>query len=206
MKAKNLFGALTAAALAVVFTGCTQNAGNGGTGADATPAHTHTYDRQVAEEKYLKSTADCLHKDVYYLSCECGEMGSKTFEAGELGGHNYEDGICKVCNQPDPSVKRKTVTKEEWEKAFDIRIYDNCEVVWALFDKNDPTFDQGNNIRRIDGDKAYFAYIELEISPQPPFEILSQPPTQRRPTTNITLKTNTAAMPKKCFILLKRFI
>ena len=51
----------------------------------------HTFDKEIAEEKYLKSEATCTDKAVYYKSCECGEKGTDTFEYGEALGHDYAD-------------------------------------------------------------------------------------------------------------------
>lgn len=53
------------------------------------PAKGHTLDQEVAEEKYLKSAADCTHSAIYYKSCVCGEKGLDTFEYGDALGHNY---------------------------------------------------------------------------------------------------------------------
>ena len=49
--------------------------------------HTHVFDREVVDAKYLVSEATCEHKAVYYKSCECGEKGSETFEYGEYAAH-----------------------------------------------------------------------------------------------------------------------
>ena len=48
--------------------------------------HTHVYDKEVVEDKYLKSNATTESAAVYYKSCECGEFDkelSETFEHGE---------------------------------------------------------------------------------------------------------------------------
>ena len=52
----------------------------------------HVYDQTVAESQYLKSEATCTEKAVYYLSCECGEAGTETFEYGEKLAHDRDDG------------------------------------------------------------------------------------------------------------------
>ena len=36
----------------------------------------HTYDKEVAEEKYLKDDATCTSKATYYKSCVCGAIGT----------------------------------------------------------------------------------------------------------------------------------
>lgn len=53
------------------------------------PAHTHSYDKQVATEQYCKSEATCASKAIYYYSCECGEKGSTTFEYGSKNMSNH---------------------------------------------------------------------------------------------------------------------
>ncbi len=59
---------------------------------DGTPAagmevHRHVYDRQVVSERYLAADATCTEPAKYYFSCECGEMGTETFESGIATGH-----------------------------------------------------------------------------------------------------------------------
>lgn len=49
--------------------------------------HTHVFDREVADAKYLVSEATCIAKAVYYKSCACGEKGTETFEYGEYVAH-----------------------------------------------------------------------------------------------------------------------
>jgi len=65
--------------------------------------HTCTYDREVVDEKYLKSEATCQTGAVYYKSCEC-ELFDKsetaaTFVSGEKVDHDYVDGVCKWCGE-----------------------------------------------------------------------------------------------------------
>ena len=55
----------------------------------AAVSHTHTFDKQVAEDEYLASAATCTEAATYYYSCECGEKGSETFAYGEPAGHSY---------------------------------------------------------------------------------------------------------------------
>ena len=51
--------------------------------------HTHVYDKKVAEDAYLFGEATCANKARYYYSCECGEIGTQTFEYGVALGHDY---------------------------------------------------------------------------------------------------------------------
>ncbi len=56
---------------------------------DEAIARKHIYDREVAEDKYLKSSATCLESAVYYKSCECGRPSSEEyFSFGDPLGHD----------------------------------------------------------------------------------------------------------------------
>ena len=49
----------------------------------------HTFDKQVANEKYLASAATCTEAAKYYYSCSCGEKGTETFTSGNALGHSF---------------------------------------------------------------------------------------------------------------------
>ena len=49
----------------------------------------HTFDKQVANEKYLVSAATCTESAKYYYSCSCGEKGTETFTSGNALGHSF---------------------------------------------------------------------------------------------------------------------
>ncbi len=86
--------------------------------------HTHVYDKEIAEEKYLVSAASCTSGTVYYKSCECGEAGTETVETGEPLGHSFTNYIkdnnatcmadgtktakCDRCNETDTVVDEGT--------------------------------------------------------------------------------------------------
>ena len=51
---------------------------------------THDFTNEVVDEIYLKSSATCKGKAVYYKSCtNCGERGTDTFEYGTVATHSY---------------------------------------------------------------------------------------------------------------------
>jgi len=47
---------------------------------------THTYDKEVVSQSYLKSEATATAKAQYYKSCVCGKKGTETFESGKKVG------------------------------------------------------------------------------------------------------------------------
>lgn len=47
----------------------------------------HVYDRQVADERYLKTGATCTEGAEYYYSCACGMAGTETFTYGGQEEH-----------------------------------------------------------------------------------------------------------------------
>ena len=63
---------------------------SGEQGGDKTPEHIHTFDKQNTASKYIKKSATCTQKAIYYYSCECGKRGTETFEYGEKLPHTYD--------------------------------------------------------------------------------------------------------------------
>ncbi len=52
--------------------------------------HTHVFDQELAEAKYLKSEATCTDAAEYFKSCKCGESSdTDTFTDGKALGHKY---------------------------------------------------------------------------------------------------------------------
>ena len=51
--------------------------------------HTHAFNQTNIEEKYLYRPATCTSKAIYYYSCGCGEVGTETFEFGNVLAHDY---------------------------------------------------------------------------------------------------------------------
>lgn len=68
----------------------------------------HNYNKKVATKNYLKTAANCTDAAVYYYSCECGAIGTKTFTEGTALGHTpstewskdatYHWHVCQTCN------------------------------------------------------------------------------------------------------------
>jgi The GLUG motif. len=71
----------------------------------------HSFDQEVADTKYLKSEAGCIHAAVYYESCKCGEKGTETFESGEPLGHDYKavegTAVAPTCEKPGKEADQK---------------------------------------------------------------------------------------------------
>ena len=54
---------------------------------EAQLGHTHVFDKEVVEEQYLASKANCNDPAKYYKSCKCGAKGTETFTSGAALGH-----------------------------------------------------------------------------------------------------------------------
>ncbi len=56
------------------------------------PCNNHSFVNMVEDELYLKDRANCLHGNIYYKSCECGEFlySNETFDDGILGDCVYD--------------------------------------------------------------------------------------------------------------------
>jgi len=86
----------------------------------------HSFTKQVIEDEYKVSDADCENAAVYYYCCEiCDEMGTTTFEYGTALGHTggtatcIEKAICTRCEQPYGSYsshKYSTLVPAVFEK------------------------------------------------------------------------------------------
>lgn len=121
-------------------------------GTDDENKHTCTFDQQVAEEKYLYTQADCLHKATYYYSCSCGKSISEsgyvkeTFEYGDFGDHvlgelvkevpatHFGNGCiayqrCKICykyfNSANEEIQSSDLTIPQIKHVFDQQVIDN---------------------------------------------------------------------------------
>lgn len=84
-----LLAIISVVACAFGITACNTTPSDKGDDSGNQSHQQHTYNKQVADSKYLMSEATCTEKAVYYYSCECGEKGSEMFEYGEAKGHIY---------------------------------------------------------------------------------------------------------------------
>ncbi len=81
--------------------------------------HTHSFDREVTEDKYLKSEATCTMPAVYYKSCECGETSTDTFTSGNALGHDF------IVLQHDENQHWKKCSRCDVTDTKENHIYDN---------------------------------------------------------------------------------
>ncbi len=89
----------------------------------------HVYDREAAEECYLKASATCTSKAIYYKSCVCGEKGEETFESGEPTAHHNasgklisvgESGHVHTCDDCGATIEQ-TLTAHEYGEWTEVR-------------------------------------------------------------------------------------
>ena len=76
---------------------------------EAIPQTAHSYDKQVEDDAYLVSDANCGSGALYYYSCECGKAGTEPFTVGEaVGEHTYgEWSIVKEATTTETGLKQK---------------------------------------------------------------------------------------------------
>ena len=74
--------------------------------------HEHFFVQEVVDDSYLASAATCTKKATYYLSCECGEKGTSTFEYGSPLGHSLgEWTTIKLATETEPGIKKRFCTR-----------------------------------------------------------------------------------------------
>ncbi len=79
-------------------------------GLSACEKHEHVYNKEIATSEFIASEATCQEKATYYLSCECGEKGTETFESGELAAHNYTKQVATEDYLATPATHTKKAT------------------------------------------------------------------------------------------------
>ena len=79
--------------------------------------HTHIYDRQSTDARYLKAAAGCTTKAVYFCSCACGEAGTETFEAGTPLGHDWgRYTVTTPATETSEGVETRTCARDDTHK------------------------------------------------------------------------------------------
>ena len=56
--------------------------------------HIHDF-KEIVDDQFLVSSADCENAAVYHVSCACGKAGEATFEHGAPKGHKWQDATCE---------------------------------------------------------------------------------------------------------------
>lgn len=51
--------------------------------------HVCSFDKEVADKKYLAKEATCGNPNIYYYSCSCGKTGTERFEHGDALDHDF---------------------------------------------------------------------------------------------------------------------
>lgn len=121
MKKKLLIAALaivSAFGCALGIAGCTENP----------EPHTHSFNKKIVEQKYLCEEATCTHPAYYYLSCECGEKGTETFEHGKALAHNIVNNVCTECPYP-LIIKNNIVISVESTDIAEVVIPEGVEII-----------------------------------------------------------------------------
>lgn len=119
---------------------------------DVKEAHSHVYDKEVVDEKFLKSEATCTAKAVYYKSCSCGEKGEETFEAGELKAHVFDQEVADA----------KYLKSEATEEAKAV-YYKSC----VCGEHGEETFEYGEKLPHVhvfDKEVALEKYLKSEAT------------------------------------------
>lgn len=100
----------------------------------------HAYTREVADEKFLKTPADCFDAATYYKSCECGKFydgeDAEIFSYGEKLGHNFVAGVCEHCKLDILEIKGKieALPNENGLALSDIDEIKSVYAEWSKFD------------------------------------------------------------------------
>ena len=97
-----------------VPTSDSSSAGSEGSSESSSGVHTCSFVCEVAEAKYICTEATCASAATYYYSCECGAVGTSTFEYGSPLEHDYgawtsnNDGThSRVCSRDEAHTETK---------------------------------------------------------------------------------------------------
>ena len=108
--------------------------------------HTHSFDREVTEDKYLKSEATCTMPAVYYKSCNCGEKGTETFEYGTVNPDNHTGGTeIRNASEANHVLQTKGYTGDTYCRGCNTKLSSGTEIlpgnhipesVWKINENN----------------------------------------------------------------------
>ena len=108
--------------------------------------HTHSFDREVTEDKYLKSEATCTMPAVYYKSCNCGEKGTETFEYGTVNPDNHTGGTeIRNASEANHVLQTKGYTGDTYCRGCNTKLSSGTEIlpgdhipesVWKMNENN----------------------------------------------------------------------
>lgn len=141
-------------------------------GLTACDKHEHAFDKQVATSDYLASTATCQAKATYYLSCECGEKGTDTFESGDLVAHTFDKQVVTEDYLATPATHSAKATYfyscECGEKAT--TTYESGETIAHTFDKEVATSDYLASAATCQAKATYYYSCECGVKGTETFE------------------------------------
>ena len=103
------------------------NCGESYTDGNANPEHTHEYNQQSTDSKYLATSADCENAATYYYSCSCGAKDTATFISGNSLGHNYVNYICSRCNDTITTSKGLNFTLNSDGEGYTVSGIGTCK-------------------------------------------------------------------------------
>ena len=109
-------------------------------------SHTHKYDKEATDEKYLKSAATCTVPAVYYRSCKCGEKGTETFEYGTVNPDNHTGGTeIRNASEANHVLQTKGYTGDTYCRGCNTKLSSGTEIlpgdhipesVWKMNENN----------------------------------------------------------------------
>ena len=103
------------------------NCGESYTDGNDSPEHTHEYNQQSTDSKYLATSADCKNAATYYYSCSCGAKGTITFASGNSLGHNYVNYVCSICNDTVTPSEGLNFTLNSDGEGYTVTGIGNCK-------------------------------------------------------------------------------
>lgn len=132
--------------------------------------HSHVFDKQVADSKYLKYAADCERAAAYYYSCACGQVGDESFNYGSANGHTYIYGVCHCGDDilPEIAYDEGTGAVELEEIPSEVRrvivaVYTGEKMLYGTVAGDDPVVIPTAMLQQADGIRAF--YLDDQYTP-----------------------------------------